>query len=81
MILVVTVRGSTDDVGFLADARQMNVMLTRAKEMLLVVGNISGLGKHSGLWRSIHAQAIIIAKAVHLLGKSSSDNDKRSFDL
>ena len=51
-IIISTTRGETDEtIGFVADPRRMNVMLTRAKALLVVVCSTTALERRSGLWR------------------------------
>ncbi|GAQ80606.1 RNA helicase nonsense mRNA reducing factor [Klebsormidium nitens] len=65
VIVLCTVRSNTDgQLGFVADARRMNVALTRAKRGLIVVGNQSTLSKQDP-WRS------------WLAGLSTIDDDLR----
>ncbi|MBL8796145.1 MAG: AAA family ATPase [Planctomycetia bacterium] len=46
-VVVSLVRSNRDnDIGFLADVRRMNVALTRARRLLLVVGDSATLGVH-----------------------------------
>lgn len=47
-VIVSLVRSNDDGIiGFLNDARRMNVALTRAKENLIVIGDSATLGKHN----------------------------------
>lgn len=47
VIVVDLVRSNSDaNIGFLADTRRMNVALTRAKRLLIVVGDSATLGEH-----------------------------------
>ncbi len=47
VVVVDLVRSNADgEIGFLADTRRMNVALTRARRMLLVVGDSATLGAH-----------------------------------
>lgn len=47
VIVVDLVRSNNDaNIGFLADTRRMNVALTRAKRLLIVVGDSATLGEH-----------------------------------
>ena len=44
-VVISTVRSNTTgEVGFLADARRMNVALTRARRRLIVIGDSATLG-------------------------------------
>lgn len=53
MIIFSCVRtGETRGIGFLSDARRLNVALTRAKCSLFVIGRASALVQHP-LWREL----------------------------
>ncbi|XP_029731593.1 putative helicase MOV-10 isoform X1 [Aedes albopictus] len=49
IMLISTVRSGKDNVGFLADAKRLNVALTRARSLLIVVGNAETL-QQDPLW-------------------------------
>ena len=52
-VLISTVRSNPDgEIGFLGDARRMNVAITRARRKLLVVGDSATLG-HSPFFKSL----------------------------
>lgn len=55
IIIVSTVRanGKKDDrqIGFLDDRNRMNVLLTRAKRALIVIGNRATLESNEHLWK------------------------------
>lgn len=50
IILISTVRSRCKNVGFLADAARLNVMLTRARSLMIVIGNPETLGLDP-LWK------------------------------
>lgn len=50
IIIVSTVRSKTASVGFLKNEKRLNVALTRAKALLIVIGNPETLGKNV-FWR------------------------------
>lgn len=50
IVIVSTVRSKTTTVGFLKNEKRLNVALTRAKALLIVIGNPETLGKNS-FWR------------------------------
>lgn len=60
IIIITTVRSSTDylefdsrhRLGFLSNPKRFNVAITRAKALLLVVGNAAVLG-HDPHWRAL----------------------------
>ncbi|MBM4281842.1 MAG: AAA family ATPase [Deltaproteobacteria bacterium] len=57
-ILVSAVRSNVDgEVGFVADARRLNVALTRAKKKLIVIADSATLSSDAG-WRSLFDDAI-----------------------
>lgn len=45
IIIVSTVRSNTDTVGFLDNEKRLNVLLTRAKALLIIIGNPNTLSK------------------------------------
>ena len=52
-VLISTVRSNPDgEIGFLGDARRMNVAITRARRKLIVVGDSATLG-HSSFFKSL----------------------------
>lgn len=56
IILISTVRSNNkDQIGFVKDERRMNVMLTRAKRLMIVVGNSYSL-KSSEHWETFLRQ-------------------------
>lgn len=50
IVIVSTVRSKTATVGFLKNEKRLNVALTRAKALLIVIGNPETLGKNK-FWR------------------------------
>lgn len=60
IIILSCVRSGERGLGFLTDARRINVAVTRAKSNLFIIGNAEGLRKASsedGLWRALVNQA------------------------
>ena len=52
LIIFSTVRCNVEgDIGFVEDERRLNVMWTRAKLALIVVGDRATLAENSGLWK------------------------------
>ncbi|XP_065080327.1 putative helicase MOV-10 [Ochlerotatus camptorhynchus] len=45
IIIISTVRSGSDNVGFLSDVKRLNVTLTRARSLMIVVGNPETLGQ------------------------------------
>jgi superfamily I DNA and/or RNA helicase len=55
-VLVDLVRSNEDgEIGFLADTRRMNVAITRARRLLLVIGDSATLQKHPYYQRFLDA--------------------------
>lgn len=50
IMMISTVRSNCDNVGFLADAKRLNVALTRARSLMIVVGNTETL-QQDPLWK------------------------------
>ena len=46
MAISLTRSNPQGEIGFLSDIRRMNVGMTRARRKLLLVGNLSTLGRH-----------------------------------
>lgn len=57
VIIVTAVRSQTDTIGFLKNEKRLNVALTRAKALMIVVGNPETLGKNV-FWRKFIASCI-----------------------
>jgi AAA domain len=64
IIIISTVRSGGGGIGFLADARRMNVALTRGRHCVLVVGNAETLCQDSD-WRALVAHSIRKGCFVH----------------
>lgn len=62
-------------VGFLADARRLNVALTRARRGLVVVGDAATLG-HDPVWRAWLAWARREGVVVAAAGRSDQDGQQ-----
>ncbi|XP_062547272.1 putative helicase MOV-10 [Armigeres subalbatus] len=54
IIIISTVRSSCNSVGFLADPKRLNVSLTRAKSLMIVIGNMKTL-EQDPLWEKFIA--------------------------
>ena len=55
IVIVSSVRSKTPTIGFLKNEKRLNVALTRAKALLIVIGNPETLGKNK-FWRDFIAQ-------------------------
>jgi superfamily I DNA and/or RNA helicase len=53
IIIVVSVRGADGQIGFLNDPRQINVMMKRAQETFIFIGDLASLGRRLLRWKSI----------------------------
>lgn len=53
-----SIRGADGALRFIDDQKKVNVMLTRAQEMFIFIGDVSGMGAASDMWKGIHTQAI-----------------------
>ncbi|XP_062551851.1 putative helicase mov-10-B.1 [Armigeres subalbatus] len=54
VMIISTVRSCCDGVGFLADPRRLNVSLTRARSLMIVIGNMETL-EQDPLWKKFIA--------------------------
>eukprot|EP00899_Mesostigma_viride_P002454 jgi/Mesvir1/12209/Mv00438-RA.1 len=71
IIIISAVRANTSgDVGFLSDFRRLNVAITRAKHMCIVLGNVDTL-RHDATWRRL----IEHARQRGLLRSGAEDED------
>lgn len=52
-IIIISCVRSHDNIGFLTDRSRLNVMLTRAKYGLYVVGNLTWLAQQDSCWRAM----------------------------
>ena len=43
----------SQDIGFLSDPKRVNVLLTRAKQCLIIVGNARHFNANGGIWADI----------------------------
>merc|ERR1712228_962835 len=50
VIIISCVRSGQGSIGFLQDRQRLNVALTRAKYCLIVIGDVSSLGKANAMW-------------------------------
>lgn len=84
IVLISLVR--TSDIGFVKDQHRLNVLLTRAKQSLLVIGNISCHEKHQLIWKQLVKNAkyrrlyntISYVDAEKTIVATKSTNDRKS---
>lgn len=57
VIIVSAVRSNTETIGFLKNEKRLNVALTRAKALMIVIGNPETLGKNK-FWRKFIASCV-----------------------
>ena len=58
--------GGARSIGFLNDLRRMNVALTRARHLLVVIGNAAALSAASPHWDALRCHAVATGALVEI---------------
>lgn len=79
IIILSCVRSKTKTVGFLNNQKRLNVALTRAKGLLIVIGNPETLGKNK-MWRRFITNCVIINARIGKIPNWVSKRGKKEME-